>query len=97
MRDPRTRAVLGLTLLLLVLAAAVGVETADLAWAPSYVDGDDGDAGSLPLSERLPALAGSAVGSTPLLAALALVAAGPPARGRPVAPARVRFRAPPLA
>jgi hypothetical protein len=97
MRERRTLVALGLTLLQLVLAATVTLETADVAWAPSYFDGDDGDARPLPLSERLPALAGSACGWTPLLAALAVVAVRRPTGGRRVAPARVRVRAPPLA
>lgn len=97
MRDRRTLVVLGLALLHLVLALTVTLETADVAWAPSYFDGDDGDAGPLPLSERLPALAGAPGGVIPRLAALAMVAAGPLAGPRRVAPACVRFRAPPLA
>jgi len=88
---------LGLALLHLVLVATVTLETADFAWAPSYFDGDDGDAGPLPLSERLPALASAAGGVIPLLAALAMVAVRPLAGSRRVAAARVRFRAPPLA
>ncbi len=88
---------LGRALLPLVLAATVTLETADVARAPSYFDGDDGDARPLPLSERLPALAGSAGELAPLLAALAVVAVRPPAGGGRVAPARVRFRGPPLA
>lgn len=98
MREARTLGVLGLVLLHLVLAATVVVlETDDVAWAPSYFDGDDGDATPLPLSERLAALAGASDGMIPVLAALAMVAACPPAGPRGVAPARVRFRAPPLA
>ena len=97
MRERRTLVVLGLALLHLALAAPVTLATADVAWAPSYFDGDDGDAAPLPLSERLPALAGAPGGVIPLLAALGMVAAGPPAGPRRVAPARVRFRAPPLA
>lgn len=98
MRESRTLAVLGLVLLHLVLAATVVVlETADVAWAPSYFDGDDGDATPLPLSERLPALADAPGAMIPLLAALAMVAARPPAGPHRVTPARVRFRAPPLA
>ena len=93
----RTLAVLGLALLHLVLAATVTLETADVAWARSYVDGDDRDAPRLPLSERLPALADAPAGLVPVLAALAMVAARPPAGPRRLAPARVRFRAPPLA
>jgi len=93
----RTLVVLGLVLLHLVLAATVTLETADVAWAPSYFDGADGDAQPLPLSERLPVLAVGAGGLTPLLAALAVVAVRPAAGPRRVAPARVRFRAPPLA
>ena len=83
MRERRTLVVLGLALLHLALAATVTLETADVAWAPSYFDGDDGDTAPLPLSERLPALAGAAGGMIPLLAALAV-------------PARVRSRARPL-
>jgi len=97
MRTRRTLVVLGLVLLHLALAATVTLETADVAWAPSYFDGDDGDSAPLPLSERLPALAGATSGVIPLLAALALVAARPSAGPRRVAAARVRFRAPPLA
>jgi hypothetical protein len=97
MRERRALVVLGLALLQLVLAATVTLETADVAWAPSYFDGDDGDAGPLPLSERLPALAGAASGLIPLLVALAMIAVRPPAGPRRIAPARVRFRAPPLA
>ncbi len=96
MWERRTLVALGLVLLPLALAATVTLETADVAWAPSYFD-DDGDARPLPLSERLPALAGSARGLTPLLAAFAVVALRPPPAGRRAAPARVRFRAPPLA
>lgn len=88
---------LGLVLLHLALAATVTLETADVAWAPSYFDGDDGDSAPLPLSERLPALAGAAAGLSPLLVALAVVGVRSPTGGRQVAPARVRFRAPPLA
>ena len=97
MRDPRTLVVLGLALLQLVLAAAGGLETADVAWAPSYFDGDDGDGGPFPLSERQPALAGAAAASPPLLVARAAPAARPRAGGLRVALAGVRFRAPPLA
>jgi hypothetical protein len=97
MWERRTLVVLGLALLHLALAATVTLETADVAWAPSYFDGDDGDTGPLPLSERLPALAAAAGGVIPLLAALAMVAPRPSAGPRGVAPARVRFRAPPLA
>jgi hypothetical protein len=75
----------------------VGLETADVAWAAGYFDGDDGDGGSFPLSERQPALAGSAPASAPLLVALAAPAARPRAAGLRVAPAGVCFRAPPLA
>jgi len=50
MWERRTLVVLGLTLLQLVLAATVTLETADVGWAPSYFDGDDGDARPLPLS-----------------------------------------------
>jgi len=96
MWERRILAALGLALPLF-LAGTVTLETADVAWAPSYFDDDDGDARPLPLSERLPALAGSAGGTTPLPAALAAVAVPPLARGREVAPAGVRFRAPPLA
>jgi len=92
----RTLAALGLALQLL-LSGSVTLETADVAWAPSYFDGDDGDARPLPLSERLPALAGSAGGTPPPPAALAAVVVRPLARGRRVAPPGVRFRAPPLA
>ena len=74
--------VLGLALLHLALAATVALETADVAWAPSYFDGDAGDAAPLPLSERLPARAGAPAAMIPLLAALALLAARPPAPGR---------------
>jgi hypothetical protein len=59
MRERRTLVVLGLALLYLALAATVPPETADVAWAPSYFDGDAGDAAPIPLSERLPALAGA--------------------------------------
>jgi len=97
MWERRTLVALGLVLLPLALAATVTLETADVAWAPSYFDGDDGDARPLPLSEWLPALAGSTGGLTPLLAALAVVAVRPCAGGRRVPLARVRFRAPPLA
>ena len=97
MRERRTLVVLGLVLLQLALAATVTLETADVAWAPSYFDGDDGDTAPLPLSERLPALAGAAGGMIPLLAALAVLATRPRAGPRPGAPARVRSRAPPLA
>lgn len=97
MRNRRTLLGLGLALLHLVLGATVALETADVAWAPGYVDGADGDATPLPLSERLPALAGAPGAMIPLLAALAMVAARPPAGPRRVTPARVRFRAPPLA
>jgi len=45
---------LGLALLHLILVGTVTLETADVAWAPSYFDGDDGAARPLPLSERLP-------------------------------------------
>lgn len=93
----RTLVVVGLALLHLILAATVTLETADVAWAPGYFDGDDGDSTPLPLSERLPALAGAAGGLIPLLAALAVVTGPPPAGPRRAAPARVRFRAPPLA
>ena len=93
----RTLVVVGLALLHLILAATVTVETADVAWTPSYFDADDGDSAPPPLSERLPALAGVAGRSIPLLAALAVVTGPPPAGPRRVAPARVRFRAPPLA
>jgi hypothetical protein len=93
----RTLAVLGLMFLHLVLVATVTFETADVAWAPSYFDGDDGDGAPFPLSERLPVLAGAAGGLTPLLAALAVVVVRPPTGGRHVAPACVRFRAPPPA
>lgn len=93
----RALVVVGLVLLHLVLAATVTLEAADVAWVPSYFDGDDGDAGPLPLSERLPALAAAAGGVLPLLAALAMAVMPPPAGPRRVAPARVRFRAPPLA
>jgi hypothetical protein len=93
----RTLVVLGLALLHLVLAATVVLECADVAWAPSYVDGDDRDARPLPLSERLPAPVGAPGGVILLPAALALVAARPSASPRRVEPARVRFRAPPLA
>ncbi len=94
---PRTLVLVGLALLQLILAAAVTIDTADVAWAPSYFDGDDGDSAAFALSERLPALASPAGGLIPPLAALAVVAAPPPAGPRRVAPARVRFRAPPLA
>ena len=94
---PRTLVLVGLALLQLILAAAVTIDTADVAWAPSYFDGDDGDSAPFALSERLPALAGAAGGLIPLLAALAVVTGPPPAGPRRVAPARVRFRAPPLA
>jgi hypothetical protein len=98
MWERRTLVVLGLALLHLVLAATVMLETADVAWAPSYFDGGaDDDGGPLPLSERLPALVGAAGGLIPLVAALAVVAVRPPAGPLRVAPARVRFRAPPLA
>jgi hypothetical protein len=97
MRERRTLVVLGLALLHLALAATVTLETADVAWAPSYFDRDDGDTAPLPLSERLPALAGAADGMIPLLAALAVLATRPGAGPRPGAPARVRSRAPPLA
>ena len=97
MWERRTLVVLGLMFLHLVLAATVTLESADVAWAPSYFDGDDGDGAPLPLSERLPALAGAAGELTPLLATIAVVAVRPPTGGRQVAPARVRFRAPPLA
>lgn len=99
MWERRTLVVLGLALLHLVLAATVTGETADFAWAPSYFDGDDGDARPLPLSDRLAALIGAAGGVMPPLVALALVAVRPPAGPRRVVPARVRvrFRAPPLA
>jgi hypothetical protein len=97
MWERRTLVVLGLALLHLVLAATVTLETADVAWAPSYFDGDDGDTAPLQLSERLPALAGAAGGMIPLLAALAVVATGPRAGPRRGAPARVRSRPPPLA
>ena len=65
MWERRTVVVLGLAMLHLVLAATVTLETADVAWAPSYFDGDDGDTAALPLSERLPALAGAAGGPAP--------------------------------
>jgi hypothetical protein len=97
MGEGRTLAVLGLALLHLALAATVTLETADVGWAPSYFDGAAGDDAPLPLSERLPALAGDPGAVIPLLAALAMVAARSPAGPRRVAPARVRFRAPPLA
>jgi hypothetical protein len=97
MWERRTLVVLGLALLQLVLAATVTLETADVAWAPSYFDGDDGDTAALPLSERLPALAGAAGGMIALLAALAVVATRPRAGPRRGVPARVRSRAPPLA
>ena len=93
----RTLVVLGLALLHLLLAATVTLETADVAWAPSYLDGDDRDATRFPLSERLCALAGAPAGLIPLLAALAMVVARPPAGARRVAPARLRVRAPPRA
>jgi hypothetical protein len=93
----RTLVVLGLALLHLALAATVTLETADVAWVPSYFDGDDGDSAPLPLSERLPALAGAAGGVIPLLVALAVVTTRPSTRPRRRVPARVRFRAPPLA
>lgn len=93
----RTLVVVGLALLQLILAATVTVETADVAWAPGYFDGDDGDSAPLPLSERLPALASPAAGLIPRLVALAAAAAPPPAGPRRIAPARIRFRAPPLA
>ncbi len=91
----RTLVVLGLALLHLLLAATVTLETADVAWAPSYIDGDDRDATRF--SERLCALAGAPAGLIPLLAALAMVVARPPAAARRVAPARLRVRAPPRA
>jgi hypothetical protein len=97
MWERRTIVVLGLALLHLLLAATVTLETADFAWAPSYFDGGDDDAGPFLLSDRLPALAGDAGGLTLLLAALALVSVRPPVGRRRIAPARVRFRAPPLA
>jgi hypothetical protein len=93
----RTLVVLGLALLHLGLAATVALEWADPAWAASYVDGDDRDARPLSLSEPLPALAGAPGGVIPLPAALALVGARPSAGPRRGEPARVRFRAPPLA
>jgi len=93
----RTLVVLGLMLVHLVLAATVILETPDVAWVPSYFDGADGDTVPFPLSERLPALAGAASGLIPLLVALAMIAVRPPAGPRRIAPARVRFRAPPLA
>src|SRR5882672_3369311 len=86
MWERRTLVVLGLAMLHLALAATVTLETADVAWAPSYFDGDDGDTAALPLSERLPALAGAAGGMIALLAALAVVATRPragPRRGAP--------------
>jgi hypothetical protein len=89
--------VVGLALLHLILAATVTLDTADVEWAPGYFDGDAGDSTPLPLSERLPALADAAGGSIPRLAALAVVTGPPPAGPCRVAPARVRFRAPPLA
>jgi len=97
MWERRTLVVLGLALLQLVLAATVTLDAADVAWVPSYFDGDDGDTAPLPLSERLPALAGAAGGMIPLLAALAVLATRPGAGPRRGAPARVRSRAPPLA
>jgi hypothetical protein len=93
----RTLVLVGLALLQLILAAAVTIETADVAWVPGYFDGDDGDSAPFALSDRLPALASPAGGLIPLLAALAVVVAWPPAGPRRIAPARVRFRAPPLA
>ncbi len=82
-----------------LLAATVTLETADVAWAPSYFDGDDGDARPLPLSERLPALAGARGGAEPAAGrARGWSRSAPrPRAAREVAPARVRFRAPPLA
>jgi hypothetical protein len=97
MWERRTVVVLGLAMLHLALAATVTLETADVAWAPSYFDGDDGDTAALPLSERLPALAGAAGGMIALVAALAVVATRPRAGPRRGVPARVRSRAPPLA
>ena len=93
----RTLVVLGLALLPLLVAATVTLETADVAWAPSYFDGDDYDAAPLPLSERLPALGDPAPGVVALPVSLAVVAVRTPAGPRRVALARVRFRAPPLA
>ena len=95
MWERRILAALGLVLQLL-LAGTVTLETADVEWAPSYFDDDDGDARPLPLSERLPALAGSAGGTTPLLAALAAVVVPPLTCGREVAPPPARARGRPL-
>jgi len=43
-------------------AATVTLETADVAWPRATSTATDGDTAALPLSERLPALAGAAGG-----------------------------------
>ena len=96
MWERRILAALGLVLQLL-LAGTVTLETADVAWAPSYFDDDDGDARPLPLSERLPALAGSAAGRRRSWPRSRRSRSRRSRAAVEVAPAGVRFRAPPLA